>query len=162
MLCYGIIEHGTQRFTRGAPWEEYRQVRFACQQSEYRKGKDMRKRVGFLTLALFFATAFSAVFAQTPYEKITVMNPKGMKPPIRQIPMAERPATLDGKAIYIVDTRFPRTREFVETLVETLAERYPKTDWVLKDKFGGYMDDDPQLWADAKENAHGVIMAVGH
>ena len=122
----------------------------------------MKKRVGYFTLAVFFATGFFAVFAQTPNKIITVMNPRGMKPPIRQIPMAERPATLDGKTIYIVDTRFPRTREFVEALVKTLAERYPKTDWVLKDKFGGYMDDDPKLWADIKENAHGAIMIVGH
>jgi hypothetical protein len=122
----------------------------------------MKKHVGCLTLALFFATAFGAVFAQTPDTKVTVMNPRGMKPPIRQIPMAERPSTLDGKTIYVVDTRFPRTREFVETLVETLVERYPRTDWVLKDKFGGYMDDDPKLWADIKENAYGAIVTVGH
>ena len=122
----------------------------------------MKRRVGCFVLAVFFATAFSAVFAQTPNKKIVVMNPRGMKPPIRQIPMAERPGTLDGKTIYIVDTRFPRTREFVETLAETLAEKYPKTDWVLKDKFGGYMDDDPKLWADIKENAHGAIVTVGH
>jgi hypothetical protein len=122
----------------------------------------MKIRAGYFTLAVFFAAASSPVFAQTPSEKVIVMNPRGMKPPIRQIPMAERPATLEGKTIYIVDTKFPRTREFVETLVETLAERYPKTDWVLKDKFGGYMDDDPKLWADTKENAHGAIVTVGH
>jgi hypothetical protein len=122
----------------------------------------MKKQASYITLAAFFATAFFPVFAQTPSNRVIVMNPRGMKPPIRQIPMAERPATLDGKTIYIVDTRFPRTREFVETLVETLAERYPKTDWVLKDKFGGYMDDDPKLWADIKENAHGAIVTVGH
>jgi len=122
----------------------------------------MKKRVGYFTLAIFFGTAFFAVFAQTPNEKITVMNPRGIKPPIRQIPMAERPVTLDGKTIYIVDTRYPRTREFVEALVKTLSERYPKTDWVLRDKFGGYMDDDPKLWTDIKENAHGAIMTVGH
>ena len=122
----------------------------------------MKRLVGCFVLALFFATAFSAVSAQAPDTKITVMNPIGIKPSIRQIPMAERPTTLDGKTIYVIDTRFPRTREFVEALVESLEERYPKTDWVLKDKFGGYMDDDPRLWADIKENAHGAIVAVGH
>lgn len=122
----------------------------------------MKIRMGCFILALFLITAFFEVFAQTPMEKIVVMNPIGKKPSIRQIPMAERPATLDGKIIYIVDTKFPRTREFVETLVEILAERYPKTDWVLKDKFGGYMDDDPELWADIKKNAHGAIVTVGH
>ena len=159
MVLFNMEPNG---FAREAPWVEYRWVRFVCQQSEYKKGKEMKKRVGCFTLTLFFATACAAVFAQTPDKKITVMNPRGMKPSIQQIPMAERPATLDGKTIYIVDTRFPRTREFVGALVETLAERYPKTDWVLKDKYGGYMDDDPKLWADIKENAHGAIVTVGH
>ena len=122
----------------------------------------MKIRICCLTLAVFFSTAFVSVFAQTPDKKIAVMNPVGIKPPIRQIPMAERPATLDGKTIYIVDTRFPRTREFVETLVKALTERYPKTIWILKDKFGGYMDDDPKLWAETKEKSSGVIMTVGH
>ena len=122
----------------------------------------MKKRACYFALAVFLGTGFFAVFAQTPNEKTTVMNPRGIKPPIQQIPMADRPATLDGKTIYIVDTRYPRTREFVETLVKTLAERYPNTDWVFKDKFGGYMDDDPKLWADIKENAHGAIVTVGH
>ena len=120
------------------------------------------KQACCFVLAAILGTDLLAGFAQTPDEKITVMNPIGIKPAIRQIPMAERPAALDGKTIYIVDTRYPRTREFVEALFNVLRERYPKTDWVLKDKFGGYMDDDPELWADAKQNAHGVIMTVGH
>ena len=122
----------------------------------------MKKRILLFTLAVFFISTFSMVFAQTPDIKITVMNPKGIKPTIRQIPMAERPEALEGKTIYIVDTGYPRTREFVKALVKTLTEKYPKTDWVLKDKFGGYMDDDPKLWADIKENAHGAIVTVGH
>jgi hypothetical protein len=124
--------------------------------------KGMKKRACYFALAAIFGTAFYSGSAQTRGEKITVMNPIGIKPPIRQIPMAMRPATLDGKTIYIVDTQYPRTREFVEALVNVLIEKYPKTKWILKDKFGGYMDDDPNLWADAKENAHGVIMTVGH
>jgi len=122
----------------------------------------MKKRKCYFALAVFLCTALFAGFAQTPDAKITVMNPIGIKPPIQQIPMAARPATLDGKTIYLVDSRYPRTRVFVETLFNVLKERYPKTDWVLKDKFGGYMDDDPELWADIKENASGAIMTVGH
>jgi hypothetical protein len=76
--------------------------------------------------------------------------------------MATRPATLDGKVIYIVDTRYPRTREFVEELFKVLKEKYPKTTWVLRDKFGGYVDDDPKLWAEIKEKGHGMIMTIGH
>ena len=50
--------------------------------------------------------------------------------------MASRPKTLDGKTIYVVDTRYPRTREFVEELFRVLKETYPKTNWVFKDKYG--------------------------
>ena len=113
-------------------------------------------------MAVFFGAALLAGFAQTQDAKITVMNPRGIKPPIRQIPMAARPANLDGRTMYIVDTQFPRTREFVEALFNLLREKYPNTKWVLKSKFGGYMDDDPKLWADIKEHASGAIMAVGH
>jgi len=122
----------------------------------------MKLRICCFTLAVFLSTAFVSVFAQVPDQKITVMNPVGIKPPIRQIPMAERQASLDGKTVYIVDTKFPRTQEFVETLAETLTEKYPKTKWVLKEKFGGYMDDDPKLWAEIKEKASGAVVAVGH
>ena len=94
--------------------------------------------------------------------KITVMNPRGILPEIRRIPMAARPATLDGKVIYVVDSRYPRTREFVEELYKVLEEKYPKTTWVLRDKFGGYVDDDPKLWAEIKEKGHGMIMTIGH
>ena len=122
----------------------------------------MKKQACYFTLAVILASGLFSGIAKAQSEKITVMNPKGIKPAIKQIPMAERPAALDGKTIYIVDSRYPRTREFVEALFNILRERYPKTDWVLKDKFGGYMDDDPELWSDAKQNAHGVIMTVGH
>jgi len=122
----------------------------------------MRKWVGCFALAVFSSAALFAGSAQAPDAKITVMNPRGIKPPIRRIPMAPRPATLDGKTIYIVDTRYPRTREFVEALFDTLREKYPKTRWILRDKFGGYMDDDPKLWAEIKANGDGVVMTVGH
>ncbi|MFC1838743.1 hypothetical protein ACFL1N_04120 [Thermodesulfobacteriota bacterium] len=122
----------------------------------------MKKRIGYFTLAVFITSAFFSVFAQTPDKKIIVMNPVGIKPAIKQIPMADRPDKLGGKTIYIVNTKFPRTREFVETLAEILQEKYPKTNWVLKDKFGGYMDDDPKLWSEIKEKAAGAIVTVGH
>jgi hypothetical protein len=98
--------------------------------------------------------------AQDP--KITVLNPRGILPPIQRIPMAARPTTLDGKTIYLVDSRYPRTREFVEELFKMLKEKYPRTAWILRDKFGGYIDDDPKLWAEIKEKGHGMIMAIGH
>ena len=122
----------------------------------------MQNRACHFSLAVILLASLFVGSAPAQEAKIIVMNPKGIQPQIRQIPMAARPATLDGKTIYIVDTRYPRTREFVEELFTILKERYPKTNWVLRDKFGGYIDDDPKLWAEIKEKGHGMIMATGH
>jgi hypothetical protein len=131
--------------------------------SQIVKGRNsMKNRAGWFALCVFLLTGIFAGSLSGQNSKITVMNPRGIKPPIRRIPMASRPETLDGKTIYVVDTRYPRTREFVEELFQALKEKYPKTNWVFKDKYGGYMDDDPALWAEIKARGHGMIMAVGH
>jgi peptidoglycan/xylan/chitin deacetylase (PgdA/CDA1 family) len=122
----------------------------------------MRSRIVTFTLGVIFLASVFMGQAQAQDAKITVLNPRGIQPPIRRIPMAARPVTLNGKTIYIVDSRYPRTREFVEELFKILKERHPKTTWVLRDKFGGYIDDDPKLWAEIKEKGHGMIMTVGH
>ena len=62
--------------------------------------------------------SFAAVYAwAADLEKIVVMNPRGIRPEIRKIPMATRPATLDGKTVYIVDTKYPNTKPFVESAI---------------------------------------------
>jgi hypothetical protein len=122
----------------------------------------MRNQAGCFALGFFFLMSLFTGPLVAEEAKITVLNPRGIQPQIRQIPLAARPATLDGKTIYVVDTRYPRTREFVEELFAILKERYPKTNWVLRDKIGGYIDDDPKLWSEIKEKGHGMIMATGH
>ncbi len=113
-----------------------------------------------LTILLSFIIA-SPQFAAAA-EKIVVMNPRGIQPEIRKIPMATRPKTLDKKTVYIVDTKYPNTKPFVNELFAALKAKYPKTNWILKEKFGGYMDDDPELWKEIKEKADGAIVLVGH
>ena len=123
----------------------------------------MKNRAFWLALTVLLAMSLAAgqlLAAQDAL--ITVLNPRGIQPLIRRIPMAPRQASLDGKTVYIVDTKYPQTREFVGELFKVLKERYPKTTWVLRDKFGGYMDDDPKLWAEIKEKAQGAIVLIGH
>lgn len=123
----------------------------------------MWKQAGCFVLGSILLTSqFAGSAATQEGARITVMNPRGIQPQIRRIPMAARPATLDGKTIYVVDTGYPRTREFVEELFNVLKERFPKTTWVLRNKFGGYVDDDPKLWAEIKDKGHGMVMAIGH
>jgi len=113
-----------------------------------------------LFLIIFPLVITSSVSARE--EKIVVMNPRGIQPEIRKIPMAPRPATLEGKTVYIVDTKYPNTKPFVNELYSALKAKYPKTNWILRDKFGGYMDDDPELWKEIKAKGDGAIVLLGH
>ena len=113
----------------------------------------------FIVLIASFAAAYAWAADQ---EKIVVMNPRGIQPEIRKIPMATRPATLDGKTVYIVDTKYPNTKPFVESLLAALQAKYPKTTWIVREKVGGYMDDDPNLWKETKEKADAAIVLLGH
>ena len=114
--------------------------------------------IPIVLIASFMAAAAWAADAA----KIVVMNPRGIQPEIRKIPMAKRPATLDDKTVYIVDIKYPNTKPFVEALLAALKAKYPKTNWVVKEKLGGYMDDDPNLWKETKEKATAAIVLVGH
>ena len=115
-----------------------------------------------LTLAAILAmTLFSGqLWPQSP--KIAVLNPIGQPPPIQRIPMAPRIDSLEGKTIYIVDVGFTDTHQFFTEMQKLLSDRYPKTKWEIRVKAGTYFDDDPKLWAEIKENGHGMIMGVGH
>ena len=111
---------------------------------------------------LFISILFLGSASAADRDLITAMNPRGIQPPIRLLPLAPRLDTLDGKTIYIVDIRYQRTREFVEELHKVLKEKYPKTNWILRDKLGAYATDDPKLWAEIKEKGHGMIITTGH
>jgi len=123
----------------------------------------MRNRASCLQIAIFLMTTLlSGSLWAADTAKITVLNPRGIQPSIRLIPMAPRLDTLDGKTIYVVDTKYPLTKPFVQEVYNVLKGKYPKTNWVFRDKIGSYFDDDPKLWAEIKEKGHGMVMAIGH
>lgn len=96
-------------------------------------------------------------------EKIVVVDPRGQQPhDLRQSAMAPRLDSLDGKTIYIVDVRWPFTHQFGEEMYNVLSERYPNTEFIFKDKYGSYFDDDPKLWTEIQERGDGAIVEVGH
>ena len=128
-----------------------------------RKGRLMKNRASWLLMSVFMvATLLLGSVSAADTAKITVLNPRGIQPPIRLIPMAPRLDTIDGKTIYVVDTKYPLTKPFVQEVYNVLKEKYPKTNWVFRDKIGSYFDDDPKLWAEIKEKGQGMVMAVGH
>jgi hypothetical protein len=122
----------------------------------------MRTKAVYILVVTLLAT-FASSYGWAPDEaKIVVMNPRGIQPEIRKIPMAPRPATLDGRTVYIVDTKYPNTKPFVNSLFDALKAKYPKTTWILRDKAAGYMDDDPKLWAEIKGKNAAAIVLLGH
>ena len=126
------------------------------------EGGAMRTNTICSFILIFLAVITSSPGPAAEQTKIVVMNPRGFQPEIRKIPMAPRPASLDGETVYIVDTKYPNTKPFVNELLKALKSKYPRTRWVLRDKFGFYMDDDPALWKEIKEKGDGAIVLLGH
>ncbi len=122
----------------------------------------MKSRSILSILVTFLSIVITSSLCTAEDGLMTVMNPRGIQPEIRKIPLAPRPAALDKKTVYIVDTKYPNTKPFVNELYAALKTEYPETTWVLKEKFGGYMDDDPKLWKEIKEKGDGAIVLVGH
>ncbi len=122
----------------------------------------MRSKAVYMLAVTLMAAFATSYIGAADEEKIVVMNPRGIQPEIRKIPMATRPATLDGETVYIVDTKYPNTKPFVNALFDALKAKYPKTNWILRDKYAGYMDDDPKLWEEIKEKKALAIVVLGH
>lgn len=96
-------------------------------------------------------------------QKITVLNPLGTPPPIKLKNMAKRMDTLEGKTIYLVDDGFIGGDNLLYEMQDWFKANHPKTTTVFKRKGGGGFEaEDPALWAEMKEKADGIIIALGH
>ncbi len=93
---------------------------------------------------------------------VRALNPRGTPPAIRLRPMAARPASLEGRTIYLVDVRFMNGSVFLGEIQKVFAEQFPGVKTVLRQKRGGYTEDDPELWAEIEANAGLLVMAIGH
>src|SRR5215472_888610 len=58
--------------------------------------------------------------------KIEALNPRGMPPTIQLIPMAPRPASLDGKTIYLISDGFPGADHFLNQIATWFKQNMPK------------------------------------
>lgn len=92
----------------------------------------------------------------------TVLNPRGERAPIKWEALAPRVDSLEGRTVYIVDMRWPYTEQFTEELRDILAERYPRTRFVRREKAGPYGEADQGLWEEIKEQGDAAILATGH
>ena len=94
--------------------------------------------------------------------KIVVLNPVGYPPRIEQLGMAPRLDNLDGKTVYLVDTRFDDGDILLRQMEAWFAEHMPRVKTVYASKSGVYTQDDPELFQEIKEKGDAMIMTVGH
>jgi len=95
-------------------------------------------------------------------DKIVVMDPTGYPPRISPRRMAPRLDTLDGKTVYIMDTRFDDSEILLGEMHAWFQEHMPQVNAVFVRKAGVYTQDDPALFEEIRQKADAVIVGVGH
>ena len=96
-------------------------------------------------------------------------NPRDILDPVAQpsghlkpISMAPRLAALDGKTVYLVETGFAGSFEFMQELQDWFSRNMPSVRTVIRHKRGTMFTDDPKLWNEIKaEGGHAAILGVG-
>jgi hypothetical protein len=92
----------------------------------------------------------------------TVLDPCGQPTAVIQPhPLAPRLDTIQGKTIYLIDVGFGGGWEFLEETVEWFSRNRPDVKTVLQHKKGIMFIDEPEMWAEIKQNADAAIFGVG-
>ena len=93
---------------------------------------------------------------------LTVHNPVGYPPTISRKQPAPRPGSLDGKTVYLVDTKFDDSVELLKQVQAWFAAKMPGVKTVLRQMASYYGKDDPELWNEIRTQGHAAIIGVGH
>jgi hypothetical protein len=132
----------------------------------------MKKKLLSLNGLLAVITLIMSNFTMTPVvcnaapskEKlITVMNPAITEIPVKQVSLAPRLDTLEGKTIYLVDLNYEGIdgTPVMGEIQAWFKKNMPGVKAVLKLKKGSYIADDPALWKEiADSEGDGVILGV--
>ncbi|MGY3691720.1 hypothetical protein ACVIGA_001800 [Bradyrhizobium sp. USDA 3240] len=94
--------------------------------------------------------------------KIICHNPVGYPPKITSKSLAPRLESLDGKTLYLVDSRFDDSIELLKEVANWFAGNMPSVTVRLVSLAGYYGRDDQELWTEIKANGHAAIIGVGH
>ena len=92
----------------------------------------------------------------------TGRTPLGMSaPPPSSSSAANRLDTLENKTVYLVDTGFGGSYNFMLQLQKWFAENMPSVTTIRKRKPGNvFMDDNNDLWEEIKEKGHAAVVGV--
>ncbi|HMA08927.1 MAG TPA: UGSC family (seleno)protein, partial [Ramlibacter sp.] len=93
---------------------------------------------------------------------ITVLNPVGYPPKVTRKQPANRLDSLDGKTVYLIDSRFDDSVELLRQIQAWFGERMPGVRTKLVQMASYYGKDDPALWSEIRDQGHAAIIGVGH
>jgi hypothetical protein len=75
--------------------------------------------------------------------------------------MAPRLDSLEGKTVYLVDTGFAGSHDFLEEVQGWFGRNMPSVKTVLFTKGGNMFSDSPDLWVEIKKKGDAVVFGVG-
>jgi hypothetical protein len=91
---------------------------------------------------------------------LTVHDPRGFPPKVTGKRLAQRPTSLDGKVVYLVDCLFDNSDAFMERMREWFAEHLPAVKTrIIKPRES--WADDPDMRAKVAADGNAAILGVG-
>jgi len=75
--------------------------------------------------------------------------------------MAPRLDNLKGKTVYLVDTGFAGSADFMEEVQNWFTRNRPSVKTELRHKKTSMFTDEPELWAEIKKSGDAVVFGVG-
>lgn len=93
-------------------------------------------------------------------DKIKVLDPRGYPPKVVGKRLANRPPSLDGKVLYLIDALFDNADLFLEQLRSWFSENLPSVE-IRTIKPRESWVDDPEMRARVVAGGDAAIMGVG-
>ena len=91
---------------------------------------------------------------------ITVHDPRGYPPKVVGKRLANRPESLDGKVLYLIDCLFDNADVFIEQMRQWFAEHMPAVETRVVRPRESWVDD-PEMRAKVVKDGDAAIIAVG-
>lgn len=104
----------------------------------------------------------TSIRASETEREVVALNPCGNPPVISAKQLAPRLEALDGKTVFLVDSRFDDSIELLRQIVVWFAENMPSVKTELVSLSGYYGRDDPELWSRIRSQGDAAIIGVGH
>lgn len=90
-----------------------------------------------------------------------VYQPRDTAEALSVLKIAPRPDSLEGKTVYLVNTGFAGSQEFLEEVQDWFRRNRPSVKTELRHKKTSMFTDEPDLWKEIKENGDVVVFGVG-